>query len=61
VKSILPDTIETSEDLNNDDMYSIIGIVDDHYIVKTYKGLKRVKISGDDRKGINDEIKIENL
>ena len=61
VKSILPDTIETSEDLNNGGMYRIIGIVDDHYIVKTYKGLKRVKISGDDRKGINDEIKIENL
>ena len=61
MKSILPDTIETSEDLNNDDMYSIIGIVDDHYIVKTHKGLKKVKVSGEDKKDINDEIEIKKL
>ena len=61
VKSILPDTIETSEDLNNGGMYRIIGIVDDHYIVKTHKGFKKVKVSVDDRKNINDEIKIEEL
>ncbi|MCP4264906.1 MAG: hypothetical protein GY777_04900, partial [Candidatus Brocadiaceae bacterium] len=34
VKSVVADPIKTSEDLNNDDMYRIIGIVDDHYIVK---------------------------
>jgi hypothetical protein len=61
VKSILPDTIETSEDLNNGGMYRIIGIVDDHYIVKTHKGFKKVKISGNDKKSINDEIRIEKL
>ena len=61
VKSILPDTIKTSEDLDNDDMYRIIGIVDNHYIVKTHKGLKKVKISSTDKKNINDEIRIEKL
>ena len=61
MKSILPDTIETSEDLNNGGMYRIIGIVDDHYIVKTHKGFKKVKISGNDKKSINDEIRIEKL
>jgi hypothetical protein len=61
VKSILKDTIKTSGDLDNDDMYKIIGIVDDHYIVKTYKGLKKVKISGDDKKNISDEIRIDKL
>ena len=61
VKSILEDPIKTSEDLNNDDMYRIIGIVDDHYIVKTHKGLKKVKVSGEDKKDINDEIEIKKL
>ena len=61
VKSILPDIIKTSEDLSNDNMYKIIGIVDDHYIVKTHKGLKKVKISASDKKNINDEIRIEAL
>jgi len=61
VKSINEDPIQTSEGLNNDDMYRIIGVVEDHYIVKTHKGLKRVKISGDDRKSINDEIIIKGL
>ena len=41
VKSILPDTTKASDDLNNDDMYRIIGIVDNHYIVKTHKRLKK--------------------
>ncbi len=41
VKSILPDPIKTSEDLNNDGMYKIIGVIDNHYIVKTHKGLKK--------------------
>jgi hypothetical protein len=54
VKSILEDPIKTSEDSNNDVMFKIIGIVDNHYIVKTHKGLKRVKISGADKKYIND-------
>ena len=61
VKSILEDPIKTSDDLNNDDMYRIIGIVEDHYIVKTHKGLKKVKISASDKKNINDEIRIEAL
>ena len=61
VKSILPDTIGTSEDLNNGGMYRIIGIVDEHYIVKTHKGLRKVKVSGTDIKSINDEIRIEKL
>jgi hypothetical protein len=41
--------------------YKIIGIVDDHYIVKTHKGLKKVKIDVQNRKNINDEIRIEKL
>ncbi|MCR4288988.1 MAG: zonular occludens toxin domain-containing protein [Candidatus Scalindua sp.] len=61
VKSILKDPIKTSEDLNNDDMYRIIGIVDNHYIVKTHKGLKKVKIDMENKKNINDEIKMEKL
>ncbi|MBT6231104.1 MAG: hypothetical protein HOI47_31080, partial [Candidatus Scalindua sp.] len=59
--SIVADPIKTIEDLNNDDMYRIIGIVDNHYIVKTHKGLKKVKISSADQKNINDEIRIEAL
>ena len=61
VKSILEDPIKTSKDLNNDNMYRIIGIIDNHYIVKTHKGLKKVKRSGADKKNINDEIGIEKL
>ena len=61
VKSILEDSMKTSEDLNNDDMYRIIGIVDNHYIVKTPKGLKKVKIDMKNKKNINDEIRIEKL
>ena len=61
VKSILPDTSNTFDDLSNDDMYRIIGIVDGHYIVKTHKGLKKVEISASDKKNIHDNIKIEKL
>ena len=43
------------------DEYKIIGIVNDHYIVKTHKGLKKVKIDVKNRKNINDEIRIEKL
>ncbi len=31
------------------------------YIVQTPNGLKKVKVSGTDKKNINDEIKIKNL
>ena len=61
VKSIVEVPIKVSDDLHNDDMYRIIGIVDNHYIVKTHKGLKKVKISSADQKNINDEIRIEAL
>jgi len=61
VKSNNEDPIKASEDLNNDNMYKIIGIVDDHYIVKTHKGLKKVKLDMKKKKNINDEIKIEKL
>lgn len=60
VKSIVPDTIKTSECLN-DDMYRIIGIVDNHYIVKTHKGLRKVKATKSNKKNIHDKIKIEKL
>ena len=39
----------------------IVGIIDDHYIVKTLRGLKEVKIDMRNKKKINDEIKIEKL
>ena len=42
-------------------MYRIIGIIRDQYIVKTDKGLKRVKIKASDNKRIGDQIKIKNL
>ncbi len=37
-------------------MYDIIGTVGDQYIVKTGKGLKRVKIKASDNKRIGDQI-----
>ncbi len=40
-------------------MYSIVCIIDDHYIVQTLKGLQKVKISAT-KKNIIDEISIEN-
>ncbi|MCP4252278.1 MAG: hypothetical protein GY775_02520 [Candidatus Scalindua sp.] len=61
VKSILDDPIKISEDLSNDDMYRIIGKIGNEYVVKTYKGLKRVKIKASDNKRIGDQIKIEKL
>ncbi|KHE93097.1 MAG: hypothetical protein K8F52_12000 [Candidatus Scalindua rubra] len=42
-------------------LYRIVGIIDDHYIVQTLKGLKKVKSSGTDMKNINDVIRIEQL
>ena len=61
VKSILEDPIKTSEDSNNDVMFKIIGIVDNHYIVKTHKGLRKVKATKSNKKNIHDKIKIEKL
>ncbi len=48
-------------EVEDNNMYKIIGIIDGHYVVKTKKGLKKVKISVTDKKKINDEIKIEKL
>lgn len=47
--------------IDNSNLYKIVGIIDNHYIVTTRKGLKKVKISGTDKKNINDEIKIRKL
>ena len=41
--------------------YDVVGTVRDQYIVKTDKGLKRVKIKASDNKRIGDQIKIEKL
>ncbi len=46
VKSVVTDPIKIPEDLNNNNLYKIIGIVNNHHIVKTHKGLKK---SGDFR------------
>jgi hypothetical protein len=59
VESVAADTTKMSEDLNNEDMYKIFGIVDDHYIVKTHKGLKKVKIKN--KISIGNGIRIDNL
>ena len=61
VQSILEDPIQTSDDLNNDDMYDIVGLIGNEYVVKTHKGLKRVKVKASDNKRIGDQIKIEKL
>jgi len=61
VKSILEDPISASKNLNNDDMYDIVGKIGNEYVVKTLKGLKRVKIKVSDNKRIGDQIKIEKL
>ncbi len=45
----------------NNNMYRIVGIIDDHYIVQTPKGLKKVKIVDADKKNVRDKIKIEKL
>ena len=37
-------------------MYDIVDMVGDQYIVKTDKGLKRVKIKASDNKRIGDQI-----
>ncbi len=45
----------------NNNKYRIVGIIDDHYIVKTPKGLKKVKVIKSNKKNVRDEIKIEKL
>ena len=45
----------------NNNMYRIIGIIDGHYIVRTPKGLKKVKVMKSNKKNVHDEIKIEKL
>ncbi len=60
VQSVIGDRIKSSWDLNNDGMYKIIGIIDSHYIVKTHKGLEKVKIDME-KENINDKIRIEKL
>ena len=61
VESILPDSHKTFEDLKNDNLYDIVGKIGNEYVVKTDKGLKRVKIKDSDNKRIGDQIKIEKL
>jgi hypothetical protein len=61
VQSILEDPIKTVEDLNSDSMYDIVGKIGNEYVVKTHKGLKRVKIKASDNKMIGDQVKIEKL
>ena len=65
-----PETVEKTrepelepEKLEKEDnnMYTIIGIIDNHYIVETSQGLKRVKIVKANKKNVRDEIKIEKL
>ena len=47
-----PDKLEKE----NNNMYRIISIIGDQYIVKTDKGFKRVKIKASDNKRIGDQI-----
>jgi hypothetical protein len=61
--SVIDDVPETQlepEELEkeNNNMYRIIVIIGDQYIVKTDKGLKRVKIKVSDNKRIGVQIKI---
>ena len=54
-----PEPEKSVMEANN--MYRIVGIIDDLYIVQTPKGLKKVKVSGNNKKNINDEIRMEKL
>ena len=58
--SVEPDQPEVVA-VEESNMFQIIGIVDGYYIVKTHKGLKKVKIDMKNKKNINDEIRIEKL
>jgi len=40
-------------------MYRIVIIIDVHYIAKTLKGLKKVKISGTDKINTRDEKRLK--
>jgi hypothetical protein len=44
----------------NNNMCKIVGIIDDHYVLKTHKGLKK-KIDMKNKKNIYDEIIILKL
>jgi hypothetical protein len=65
-----PETVEEKSELEpepeklkkeNNNMYRIVGIIDDHYIVNTPEGLKKVKVTKSNKKNVRDEIKIEKL
>jgi hypothetical protein len=47
--------------MEGNNMYRIVGIIDGHYIVRTPKGLKKVKVIKSSKKNINDEIRIKKL
>ena len=53
--------LEPEKPEKEDNMYVIVGTVGDQYIVKTDKGLKRVRIKASDNKRIEDQIEIEKL
>ncbi len=53
--------LEEVKTVADNNLFKIIGIVDGYYIVKTHKGLNKVKIDMKNKKNINDEIRIENL
>ncbi len=48
-------------EMENNNMYRIVGIIDGHYIVETHKGLKKVKVSKSNKKNVNDKIRVEKL
>ena len=65
-----PETVEENRKLQlepeksekeNNNIYRIVGIIDGHYVVKTPKGLKKVKVVESNKKNVRDEIKIEKL
>ncbi len=61
VEAALLPVLEEQKIVLSDNLFKIIGIVDDHYIVKTHKGLKKVKIDMKNKNKISDEIRIDNL
>jgi hypothetical protein len=65
VKGKISRTCEITEpeelENENNNMYRIIGMVGNQFIVKTDKGLKRVKNKASDNKRIGDQIRIERL
>ncbi len=55
------DFMEIFYNMNKHNIWTPVSVIDDHYIVETSIGLKKVKISSNDKKNIQDEIKIEKL